>query len=321
MTDTRVSLAGGYLAGLGEPDTRVSLVGGYVAGLIRPDTQVSVLGGYLAGHVVPCVTRWAMCWKITRADGQVFAYTSHDADVVYGVTYKTCPGLDGSAVEAALAGEVGNHTIFGTIDDADITAADLVSGLFDGAEVEVWLIPWEQTGEVPRLWQAGTIGTTRQREHDWDADVLSDSSRLAQRALLDTVTPECRWDLGDARCGVDTGAITVAGTVTTGFDDRRVFVDAGVTDVDGWFDYGRLVWLTGNNAGRATQVERYRNPGEFRTIEPMPFVIEGGDTFTVVPGCDKRGATCKTKFSNFGRFGGFPDVPGRDVLLATAPVK
>ena len=38
----------------------------------------------------------------------------------------------------------------------------------------------------------------------------------------------------------------------------------------------------------------------------------GGDTFSVVAGCDKKFATCKAKFANALNFRGFPHLPGND---------
>ena len=48
---------------------------------------------------------------------------------------------------------------------------------------------------------------------------------------------------------------------------------------------------------------------------PMPNAIQTGDAYSVYPGCDKRFATCQTKFSNAVNFGGFPYVPGVGNIL------
>ncbi len=41
-----------------------------------------------------------------------------------------------------------------------------------------------------------------------------------------------------------------------------------------------------------------------------------GDAFTVTAGCDKRAATCLTKFVNLDNFRGFPHMPGNDFALS-----
>ena len=39
------------------------------------------------------------------------------------------------------------------------------------------------------------------------------------------------------------------------------------------------------------------------------------DVVTISPGCDGTAETCKTKFNNFARFGGFPSIPNRNLSL------
>jgi uncharacterized phage protein (TIGR02218 family) len=46
--------------------------------------------------------------------------------------------------------------------------------------------------------------------------------------------------------------------------------------------------------------------------------IAMSDTFTIRAGCDKRIATCGTKFANVVNFRGFPNIPGQDVVLRYA---
>ena len=43
--------------------------------------------------------------------------------------------------------------------------------------------------------------------------------------------------------------------------------------------------------------------------------LETGDTVTVYPGCDKKMATCRDKFSNQARFGGFPWIPSTSPFI------
>lgn len=94
---------------------------------------------------VPCLTRWAQCWKITRRDGAVFGFTDHDRIIEFqGVEFKPCSSLSASALElAAMLGSVGNAELRGIIDHDSIAEADLFAGLFDGALVEVWMVPWQ----------------------------------------------------------------------------------------------------------------------------------------------------------------------------------
>jgi uncharacterized phage protein (TIGR02218 family) len=85
----------------------------------------------------------------------------------------------------------------------------------------------------------------------------------------------------------------------------------------GYFDNGKLTWLTGANAGLAMEIKTYTAiDGKFVLYLSMPYPIELGDTYTVVPGCKKRFKDdCQTKFSNTINFRGEPHVPGNDAML------
>ena len=53
----------------------------------------------LAAHYASGSTTLARLWKITRADGQVFGFTDHDAALSYGgVTYRPTSAFDASTI-------------------------------------------------------------------------------------------------------------------------------------------------------------------------------------------------------------------------------
>ena len=130
--------------------------------------------------------------------------------------------------------------------------------------------------------------------------------------------------LGDARCGVDlTGvtsdaglAITSTATVTAVTDRQQFTVSNDQIAVipDNFFYKGHAVWATGANAG--DDLEIMSNAGGLVTLLfPTLADIAGGDTLTMITGCDRTRAQCRDKFANAKRFRGFPDLPGRQKLL------
>lgn len=276
----------------------------------------------------PCLTHRARCVKITRVDGQVFAYTDHNRDIIYdGVTYKARGGFKGSATElGAVLGDVGNMEIGGFTGELGISVADLFGGQFDGATVVVQLIPWGDyvnTEDVLTI-GGGTIGKTEQNETGFRMEALSLSAYLKQRALLSTFTPSCRFALGDSRCTVDVSALEVSGSVTaltdsdnpTGATVRRHFFDSARTEEDNYFDEGLITFTSGANAGQTSKVKTF-GATEVTLWEPLVYVIAAGDAYTMTPGCDKLTQTCKDKFDNFVNFGGFPTIPGVDATAQT----
>lgn len=296
------------------------------------EARVTQAAALVLADAVPCLTRWAQCWKITVADGGVFAFTSHDREITFcGVTYSPCDGLAASAVELAAAiGSVGNQELVGIVSDDAISEADLFSGRFDGALVEVWMVPWMNGGgEIPWRMAAGVTGKLSQGDRGFTMEVLTPGARLQQQPLLQTYTPSCRFELGDERCAFDLESLRVTGTVTSvapllapNAASRRIFADSSRSEPEGWFNLGLLTWTGGANAGARSEVKAFdAASGQFVLWAPMLHRIEVGDTYSVVPGCDKTPDSCKTKFDNFINYGGFPDVPGRDSITESPDSK
>lgn len=280
---------------------------------------------------VPCLTRWSQCWKIVRIDGTVFAFTDHDDVVSFnGVSYSPCHSLTASASElGALIGSVGNVDLNGIISDDAITEIDLLGGKFDGAFIEIWMVPWtNQGGEIPFRLSSGVGGNVEQRLTSYRMEVLTPGVKLQQQALLETYTPQCRFELGDARCGIHLDHLTVDGDVTaqvipSAFNQaaRRIFRDGSRMESDGYFDMGTVRWLTGDNSGAFSEVKSFTTGGTFVLWQTMIYPIAVGDQYEAVPGCNKLKETCINTFDNYTNFGGFPDVPGEDASKISPDTK
>lgn len=295
-----------------------------------PLANLTQLAALVLYDFVPCAQRWAQCWKITRRDGTVLGFTALDETVSFGgVDYLPCASLSSTAIQSsATLGEVGNQELIGIIRDDRVTAQDLAGGVYQGAEVEIWLYPWGSVdNELNLRVSKGYITTTQQGDVSYKAEVLSDGQRLQQRSLTVPFTPTCRWAFGSPECGIDLGPLTESGSVTAIVArssrlnaTKRIFVDSARVEADGYFNNGELVWLTGANAGQVAKVKA--NVGmQIQLWDVMLDDIEAGDTYEIVPGCDKLKATCQDTWSNYINFGGFPDVPGTDEILKTPDAK
>jgi len=310
MADSRVTQAG-------------VMVGETSAGAPMRVTQAGYLVG-VATETPPCLTMEADAWKITRTDGTVYRFTSHDRDLTYkGETYKSCGGLSSSALQlSAELGATDNVDLSGLVYTGGITALDIWTNKLEGATVEVYRIAWG--GETSsQLVMSGTIGARDLDDTTFKFEVVTDGEKLAQTPVLSVTTPSCRWKFGDSRCTFNTAAVTVSGTVTsipainlfTGAR-RRQFTDTGRGETTGRFTLGRLTWLTGDNAGIASDVKLYQSQ-TFVLADKMPRNIAPGDTYSVVPGCDRTAETCDTTWSNKINFGGFDKIRGSDDLAQT----
>lgn len=107
------------------------------------------------------------------------------------------------------------------------------------------------------------------------------------------------------------------GTVSS-VTSNRVFEDDSLQQADGWWDYGKVTWLTGNNAGLSMEVRTFAvsgspDAGVITLFLPMIQEIQTGDTYTITVGCRKRFSTdCISKFGNSDNFRGFPHIPTQD---------
>lgn len=85
--------------------------------------------------------------------------------------------------------------------------------------------------------------------------------------------------------------------------------------VNGWFALGAIKWLTGNNAGTYNQVRIWtQSTSRIQLWSTTGKTVQVGDTFEIIPGCDKTFPTCLAKFANTINYRGESLLPGRDFL-------
>jgi len=267
-------------------------------------------------HLASGVTTLATCWRIARADGAVFAFTDHDrALVLGGETFEPDTGADGAALAARADFSVGNTEIDGLLSSERLDAAELQSGRFDGADIEIWRVNW-QAPDQRLLVMRGTIGEVRREGARFTAEIRGPAAALDEtRGRL--YQRHCDARLGDARCGVDLDAPALRGegTVTAIVDEARFSVSGLSLFADAWFDMGALEWTGGANSGTRSHVKSYGS-GSIALFAPPGAAVAPGDLFVVRAGCDKSFATCAGKFANALNFRGFHLMPGDDVVLA-----
>jgi uncharacterized phage protein (TIGR02218 family) len=89
----------------------------------------------------------------------------------------------------------------------------------------------------------------------------------------------------------------------------------------GWFDQGRIRFVTGLLAGLSADISSHSvEPGGVRLSlwSPLARLPEPGDQLSVTAGCDKAFETCSAKFGNGFNFQGFPYLPGSDFAYGYA---
>lgn len=274
------------------------------------------------------LTFLSTCWRVERTDGVVLAFTDHDVDIEYdSITYDAESGITRSPIKSGLDLSIDGMDVQGILNSAKISEGDLRAGLYNGAEIYVFVIDWSNTGNGIIRMRRGLLGEVKIQNGIYVAE-LQGLTQYLSNELLEQYTPECQADFGDSRCGFATATLEQSSQVTAITEARRTFVvqesvGSGSPGIDFSFPglpsynykYGRLEWTSGLNQGIVQEVKDVTvGTATLELYLKAPFTIQVNDTFDLTAGCDKRFATCKF----FGRnkdFRGFPDIPGQDRYL------
>lgn len=273
----------------------------------------------LAAHYASGGTTLARLWKCKRLDGQVFGFTDHDQPLTYdGVTYAPTSGFTASALKSAADFSIDNLELDGLLDSEAITAEDIEAGLWDGSEIILLEVNWAALGTGANVLRVGTLGEIQHAGPTYTAELRGLLHRL-QNNIGRVVGPGCDAQLGDARCKVNLDALRISATVTAVASHRDLTASALAayfTDTpSGYFGFGEITWTSGSNVGTRIEVQTHSAGGVLKLALAMPRPILVGDAFTIVPGCDRSKAVCKSKFNNVPNFRGFSFVPGNDKVL------
>jgi uncharacterized phage protein (TIGR02218 family) len=161
----------------------------------------------------------------------------------------------------------------------------------------------------------GTIGAVETADGGFTAE-LRGAAGVLDASVCEFTSPECRAELGDARCRVAMAGRRSFVRVSAQADEELTLDTAEPAD-NGWGG-GRLRWLDGANAGIEEVVAA--SAGARVTLATVPrFGVAVGDRAEVIEGCDKSLATCAGRFDNAANFRGEPYLPGIDLLTRYAP--
>lgn len=276
---------------------------------------MKTLSTALQAHLVGELTTLAHLIKITRKDGVIKAFTDHDRDLIVAGTLYHADGafsLSGLSQDDNL--DVERDQIMGLLSSSLIVEEDLSAGLYDHARIDVALCNWQDLGQGVMILRRGWLGEITLTEAGYRADLVGLTDLLA-REVGEIYTPECRYDLGDSRCGVSLATYTVTGSVMDVISQTQ-FVDYTRSEAADYFTYGKLTWTSGANQGLTMEIKAWDNSTQIFTLWlPLPQPISVGDAYQVHRGCDKRFTTCMNAFANVVNFGGFPHLPGINKIL------
>lgn len=280
----------------------------------------------LTNHLQQEVTTLCWCWRITRTDGTILGFTNLDSDLLIdGVTYAAATGFTPTAIALSNTMSVDNLEINSVLDDASISATDLIGGRFDYARIDIFLVnyldlPTSLNVNPPKhlLLVSGVLGEVQNSDYSFSAEVRSKAQFLSQKST-NLTSKLCRYDLGDIHCTIDLAPFTHNLVVESIASSRSFTVDASFNQSDGYLSYGNVEFTSGANNGVKAMVAIYVNGTRTVTLfEPLPYQLAAGDGLIAIAGCRKSTQDCHGRYNNIPNYGGEPSVPGADVFMRGA---
>lgn len=271
-------------------------------------------------HLQREFTTLALCWRVEKRNGGLISGTAHDCDLVIesgdrAGTYGSDVGIMGSGYSHTDDLSVSNMEVEGAVAEdgqLDVSVEDIESGNLDHATVEVFIVNWQDPGEFQEIVGRGYLGEiTRSNLGDYSTEIRTLVQLLSQ-VFVQTMSTRCQVrEFGDVQCGFNLTAVTAPATVTAVTSLKQITLDIDYpspTPEPGYYQGGKLVGLTGANAGFTREV-KFDDVGDVQGVialwDELPAEAEVGDTFSISPGCNRLYSTCKDMHDNLINFRGW----------------
>jgi hypothetical protein len=162
-------------------------------------------------------------------------------------------------------------------------------GYFDGARVcleRAFTATWGDwsAGTLIRFW--GRVGQRLAHAQHDRARPVSDLVLMQRPMPRNVYQPGCLHNLFDAGCTLNRASFAVAGAVGGG--STASSINTNLTQATGYFELGAITFTSGVNNGLVRTVKTFTHAGG--VVVPtatLPAAPANGDTFSIVPGCDK----------------------------------
>jgi len=252
------------------------------------------------------VVKPARLLVISRRDGIVMRIAeAQSAITAGGNVYAPLAGCQISAVKHVIGGEVPSMEIQGAHNNqgtAAFTTSDIDIGLYDSAEVQLYIVNRANPTTLGLLF----TGTIQPVNYDISGMVSFDvrgPSVGAGTNYIQRFAPMCRTDLFSPLCGVNPDSYALSATVTAVVN--RFNFTVSIAPADNYLNGGTVL----TDSGVAFEIAA-QTGGSLTAYLPFHRVLAVGMSLTLWPGCDKRIATCHSKFNNTANFQGEPHSIG-----------
>jgi len=260
-------------------------------------------------------TNLLLCWKITRKDGIVLAFTEATNDIeINGTKYISSSGVRGSAVQESCNISIDNFDIEGILDNELIKSEDILAGLYDKAIIEVHLVDMDYSQSTQKnviFLKRGYLGNIRLIGDNKFIAEINGLLQTAEQHVTNRYSLTCRANFCDKRCGLDFNQFIHTGQITK-ILDKKTFQDGNNAQPNGYFDYGIALFEREN--GIIEHNIKFYIDHTFELTLPAKIELKVGDNYYAIAGCDKSAKTCATKFQNIVNFRGEPHIPGMEKI-------
>ena len=275
----------------------------------------------LQQHLAGECTTMAVCWRIERKDGTIMGFTDHDSNLQFNSeTYRAASGFTPSSISSNANLAVDTQDVEGILSDDSITEEDILAGLYDSAQIDIFMLNYADISQGELRLKRGWLGEVTLKNNQFSAEVRGLTQRLTQ-TIGDLYSPSCRATLGDGKCRVNLEEHQFATTITS-VQSRLRFTCSDLTNESDEFTGGTIEFSSGTNSGLGMEIKAHAlvagGGADISLALPMPYDVQAGDSVTVTRGCDKTLSTCKNRFDNILNFRGEPHVPGLDRMFETA---
>lgn len=157
----------------------------------------------LKTHIQSEVTTVCTCILVKRRDNAVFGFTDHDVEVDYaGTRYLPYYSFSRTSIQTTSSLEVDGLDMHGILNSSVLDRDSIAAGLFNFAEVTVYLVNYADTTMGAMQLRRGWFGeVVLNEDNTFTAEVRALSQALAYRIGV-AYAPECDADLGDIRCKI-----------------------------------------------------------------------------------------------------------------------
>lgn len=271
----------------------------------------------LSTHLDGEVTTIASCWRIVRTDGIEFFFTDHDQDIIFeGNTYEAESSYGRTAIESKGDFSVANLDVAGILDSDKISDQELRAGLFNRADVYIFIVNWQNTAQGALRVRRGWFGeVTLLNDGTFTTEIRGLAQALTYN-FIEIYASECRADFCDQRCKLNIEDYEVPGIVDVVFDRSSFTLTPEFVPPTQSLVPGTVRFTSGENAGRVLEIIAYNETTrKVELFENISYPILIGTTVVVAPGCDGLLDTCKD-YGNVINRRAEDYVPGNDEMLS-----